>query len=196
MIRIWQISTLCFFFFNDTATTEIYTLSLHDALPISRPPRPPGDAGYDGATPLPVPAVLHVPRLHLRGIPGDRARAVRCMRSVLRSLLRQPVLPASSVPRLRHPERRRPDERDGTVARSCPLREQRRNRRPPQERAARVQASERADPSPGRGPGPDPGAGHAARSGVRDGRRAAGASAPGARCGSGGAADAVTERAE
>src|SRR2546427_7068932 len=30
--------TLCcvFFFFNDTATTEIYTLSLHDALPISR----------------------------------------------------------------------------------------------------------------------------------------------------------------
>src|SRR5258707_9667773 len=32
-----------FFFFNDTATTEIYTLSLHDALPISpaRRPAPP-----------------------------------------------------------------------------------------------------------------------------------------------------------
>src|SRR3712207_8010952 len=29
-----------FFFFNDTATTEIYTLSLHDALPICPPPRP------------------------------------------------------------------------------------------------------------------------------------------------------------
>src|SRR2546430_7691948 len=28
---------LFFFFFNDTATTEIYTLSLHDALPISKP---------------------------------------------------------------------------------------------------------------------------------------------------------------
>src|SRR5947209_18975419 len=28
-----------FFFFNDTATTEIYTLSLHDALPISGPGR-------------------------------------------------------------------------------------------------------------------------------------------------------------
>src|SRR5256885_15324455 len=27
------------FFFNDTATTEIYTLSLHDALPISPPSR-------------------------------------------------------------------------------------------------------------------------------------------------------------
>src|SRR2546430_10671990 len=30
---------LLFFFFNDTATTEIYTLSLHDALPISSLPR-------------------------------------------------------------------------------------------------------------------------------------------------------------
>src|SRR2546422_5541028 len=34
-----SLSMLCahtlFFFFNDTATTEIYTLSLHDALPIS-----------------------------------------------------------------------------------------------------------------------------------------------------------------
>src|SRR6266496_5127588 len=28
-------SFFLFFFFNDTATTEIYTLSLHDALPIS-----------------------------------------------------------------------------------------------------------------------------------------------------------------
>src|SRR5690349_23951917 len=28
-------SFISFFFFNDTATTEIYTLSLHDALPIS-----------------------------------------------------------------------------------------------------------------------------------------------------------------
>src|SRR5256885_12439368 len=31
-----------FFFFNDTATTEIYTLPLHDALPISPPRRHPG----------------------------------------------------------------------------------------------------------------------------------------------------------
>src|SRR2546430_13474664 len=36
-----------FFFFNDTATTEIYTLSLHDALPIfnSAPPDTNGDVG-------------------------------------------------------------------------------------------------------------------------------------------------------
>src|SRR2546430_6189023 len=52
---------MSFFFFNDTATTEIYTLPLHDALPIyaqtqtgSNPPdmiRPPGtehDPGQNG----------------------------------------------------------------------------------------------------------------------------------------------------
>src|SRR6201989_3729955 len=33
-MRNWGICHLSFFFFNDTATTEIYTLSLHDALPI------------------------------------------------------------------------------------------------------------------------------------------------------------------
>src|SRR6476661_1864006 len=32
----WPYVPCSFFFFNDTATTEIYTLSLHDALPISR----------------------------------------------------------------------------------------------------------------------------------------------------------------
>src|SRR5690348_18080597 len=32
------LSIFHFFFFNDTATTEIYTLSLHDALPISSHP--------------------------------------------------------------------------------------------------------------------------------------------------------------
>src|SRR5258708_16801113 len=35
MRHTWILSL--FFFFNDTATTEIYTLSLHDALPISFP---------------------------------------------------------------------------------------------------------------------------------------------------------------
>src|SRR2546429_8236685 len=37
--RMSKYPSLCFFFFNDTATTEIYTLSLHDALPISKHPR-------------------------------------------------------------------------------------------------------------------------------------------------------------
>src|SRR3989337_1480163 len=33
-VRLSLCSFFFFFFFNDTATTEIYTLSLHDALPI------------------------------------------------------------------------------------------------------------------------------------------------------------------
>src|SRR5258705_4647253 len=41
------ISVFFFFFFNDTATTEIYTLSLHDALPIC----PPLAERRDGGTP-------------------------------------------------------------------------------------------------------------------------------------------------
>src|SRR2546427_12192999 len=41
-----------FFFFNDTATTEIYTLSLHDALPISSP---------RGAATLPPTGTRHTP---------------------------------------------------------------------------------------------------------------------------------------
>src|SRR3712207_7875221 len=33
-MMVVQLPSYLFFFFNDTATTEIYTLSLHDALPI------------------------------------------------------------------------------------------------------------------------------------------------------------------
>src|SRR3954462_10921386 len=32
--KLSPVPPVCFFFFNDTATTEIYPLSLHDALPI------------------------------------------------------------------------------------------------------------------------------------------------------------------
>src|SRR5689334_2984135 len=35
LVRHDRLPLILFFFFNDTATTEIYTLSLHDALPIS-----------------------------------------------------------------------------------------------------------------------------------------------------------------
>src|SRR2546430_8707815 len=57
----WQ---LLFFFFNDTATTEIYTLSLHDALPISAPSA----------------AGLHV-RLQLRDAAAARNRELRDRKS-------------------------------------------------------------------------------------------------------------------
>src|SRR2546426_1248514 len=40
-----------FFFFNDTATTEIYTLSLHDALPISAVCPRSGARGRPGSAP-------------------------------------------------------------------------------------------------------------------------------------------------
>src|SRR3712207_9394797 len=56
---------LFFFFFNDTATTEIYTLSLHDALPISCGAR------------RQRPALPDRPSLHDRIPPPAPARAVR-----------------------------------------------------------------------------------------------------------------------
>src|SRR2546427_13084339 len=77
--------TLSFvFFFNDTATTEIYTLSLHDALPISRA-RParrpssghPGPAAAPGRAPpaRPVAAgAASIPRWLLHRPTGPGAR--------------------------------------------------------------------------------------------------------------------------
>src|SRR2546422_11478735 len=60
------LSYLIFFFFNDTATTEIYTLSLHDALPICLQPAPVGiqlphkSAVQLATTALFIPAPLRV----------------------------------------------------------------------------------------------------------------------------------------
>src|SRR2546422_2380424 len=62
------LSFFFFFFFNDTATTEIYTLSLHDALPISGRPQ---DAR--GALLYPV---RRLPE-HLSGLPEDRRARLR-----------------------------------------------------------------------------------------------------------------------
>src|SRR2546426_12682361 len=83
-----------FFFFNDTATTEIYTLSLHDALPISehfavRPPHtlPVGDVGQVHAGPdhvverragldeRPLDVLERLDRLQV-GVPDTNDRAV------------------------------------------------------------------------------------------------------------------------
>src|SRR2546426_4867638 len=66
-----SVSILSFFFFNDTATTEIYTLSLHDALPISpsaAPRQGPGDP--DG----------HRRRAEPRGVGRRHARRRRAAR--------------------------------------------------------------------------------------------------------------------
>src|SRR5256886_16497631 len=52
-----------FFFFNDTATTEIYTLSLHDALPIAAlTKRPDRFVGMHFMNPVPVMVLVEVIR--------------------------------------------------------------------------------------------------------------------------------------
>src|SRR5256885_16704012 len=47
--------SIIFFFFNDTATTEIYTLSLHDALPICTRARKPRSSTAETARPTSSP---------------------------------------------------------------------------------------------------------------------------------------------
>src|SRR6266511_5484124 len=60
------------FFFNDTATTEIYTLSLHDALPILPPPVTSGHAASLLGVPraLPGPLRSQASKAPLGGVPG------------------------------------------------------------------------------------------------------------------------------
>src|SRR3712207_9574046 len=48
MIQFYSRNSSCLFFFNDTPTTEISTLSLHDALPICRLRTCLGDQGPGG----------------------------------------------------------------------------------------------------------------------------------------------------
>src|SRR3712207_8104886 len=69
IIVIFALSSPVVFFFNDTATTEIYTLSLHDALPISGERT--GAAHLDGA------GAQRVAPLDLAQMPaGERDRVV------------------------------------------------------------------------------------------------------------------------
>src|SRR2546429_1517352 len=78
-----------FFFFNDTATTEIYTLSLHDALPISRTAPVNHSAG-------PLPEGCEPPRLmsmrdrkstRLNSSHGYISYAVFCLKKKIESLV-------------------------------------------------------------------------------------------------------------
>src|SRR3712207_6990565 len=63
------------FFFNDTATTEIYTLSLHDALPICVPGVVPPLAAARQAVARPLAAVQHA-QDHRGAIPADGVERV------------------------------------------------------------------------------------------------------------------------
>src|SRR3712207_7492127 len=77
---------MCYFFFNDTATTEIYTLSLHDALPIySKSGCPPS---CNTTTTLPSKSIARPSKKSPvwcsrppHGKPGHRAPARRTPRS-------------------------------------------------------------------------------------------------------------------
>src|SRR5688572_31022860 len=83
---------LLFFFFNDTATTEIYTLSLHDALPISSGDddvacgrRPPGGRGdvrvaCRGRVPGPTGAGVDRKSIRLNSSHSQISYAVFCLK--------------------------------------------------------------------------------------------------------------------
>src|SRR3712207_8109724 len=69
-----------FFFFNDTATTEIYTLSLHDALPIYGPGKGFRRVWRCGAGFAPAVAAfmeIRFRRLRAACVPGEIGRATR-----------------------------------------------------------------------------------------------------------------------
>src|SRR5258708_31542829 len=65
-VDYWSRFSFFFFFFNDTATTEIYTLSLHDALPISSVT---GSCSCSGLETVAM-ATISTPR---SGAPGSRS---------------------------------------------------------------------------------------------------------------------------
>src|SRR3712207_8821764 len=69
--RYWFIC-LCHFCFNDTATTEIYTLSLHDALPISR--HRPAARPRRGTSPRSREPIRNAARLRVLGPRRERDR--------------------------------------------------------------------------------------------------------------------------
>src|SRR2546430_12826441 len=94
-----------FFFFNDTATTEIYTLSLHDALPISLEPlghpleslrirlKMIGQLGSGGIR------ILDRKSTRLNSSHSQISYAVFCLKK--KTTFHTPVLPATSMPTLK-----------------------------------------------------------------------------------------------
>src|SRR5256884_2669463 len=84
---------LCFFFFfNDTATTEIYTLSLHDALPILSP-RIASAVGRKRLSPIveaEEPAGSYVDRYYRRGLSRSANVPSLLLQSICGLRLRRP----------------------------------------------------------------------------------------------------------
>src|SRR2546430_10860571 len=101
-ILIPCIITYIFFFFNDTATTEIYTLSLHDALPISERWHGPTD-GVRGWCVMRISVLVLLavvgatPGLAQTPSHGSWRDAVRQLRTAPQARLTRPRPPAAAI---------------------------------------------------------------------------------------------------
>src|SRR2546428_11928841 len=84
------------FFLNDTATTEIYTLSLHDALPIS-------PLGGSGEGPPLVPEHLRLDQVLRNGGAVDAHERLRGARALAVDPPRHELLPRARLARDEHP---------------------------------------------------------------------------------------------
>src|SRR3712207_7392082 len=109
-----MLPVIVFFFFNDTATTEIYTLSLHDALPISardRRDRRAGPAAVGQLRPhrrrgVRAPAARDLPdrkSTRLNSSHANISYAVFCLKKKMRTIAREsssmaPIRPMAAGP--------------------------------------------------------------------------------------------------
>src|SRR2546427_1634173 len=97
--------SILFFFFNDTATTEIYTLSLHDALPISVDDgQQPAHAAAGGRDHVEVRAELDRKSTRLNSSHSQISYAVFCLKKKKKKRTR---LTIDAIPK-------------GTLQRKCP----------------------------------------------------------------------------
>src|SRR5205823_13514272 len=84
VVIITRSGVVYFFFFDDTSTTEIYTLSLHDALPISRSARLAASTPrYCASSKIEIPLISELAKNSLPAVVPTIAR--RCSPNMKRS---------------------------------------------------------------------------------------------------------------
>src|SRR5947209_14698707 len=100
MVIMYTESTLVYsyFFFNDTATTEIYTLSLHDALPISGPGAATGKLQFRADTLIVGKDMVAMPvRLYVVIVEIERAEGLHAGHAELRAEVYASVFPGEAA---------------------------------------------------------------------------------------------------